>query len=130
VNKKVGILLWISCAIFLVLAAQGYIAVLLSLGEGLLKTNMIEILVHLTIAIGFAVVTKLSINTSIWFIRVIGIFCILISLIGFMEMNVHINDQLIDIIYFNTTSYMHFGIGIILSYLGSNLMNHQFRTAT
>lgn len=124
-NKNIVAITWIFSVIFLVLALQKFIADLLSLEKDLLKTSMIEDFACLATAIGFVVVTNLSTNTSIQFIRAIGIIYMLISLIGFMGMNIQTNYQWRDVVYLNLTSYIYLFIGVILSSLGSNLMNRQ-----
>jgi len=47
----------------------------------------------------------------------------LISLIGFMGISIMIDEQWEDVIYLNLLSYLQFGLGVILSILGSILKN-------
>ncbi len=122
-RKNVTTITWIFSVIFLVLAAKGFIPNLLTVENDLFKTNEIEDLTYLITAIGFATITKLNISASIQFILVVGVTYMLISLIGFIGMGIRIDEEWGAIINFNLTSYVQFGVGIILCILGSNLRN-------
>ena len=54
-----------------------------------------------------------------------GMAYMLISLIGFMGISILIDEQWEDVIYLNLLSYLQFGLGVILSILGSILNNRQ-----
>jgi len=110
---------WAFYIIFLVLAALGYISDLQPEDKAFLKTNTILNLTHLITAIGFAAVSKQSSNISIQFTQIIGMTYMLISLIGFMGVNILIGDQWKDVIFLNLMSYIQFGLGVILSIIGT-----------
>jgi len=114
---------WTFYAIFLVLAILGFISDSLPINRAFLETNTILNFTHLITAIGFAVVSKQAVSGSIQFIRVIGMAYMLISLIGFMGISIMIDEQWEDVIYLNLLSYLQFGLGVILSILGSILKN-------
>jgi len=114
---------WTFYAIFLVLAILGFISDSLPIDRAFLGTNTMLNFTHLITAIGFAVVSKQAVSGSIQFIRVIGMAYMLISLIGFMGISIMIDEQWEDVIYLNLLSYLQFGLGVILSILGSILKN-------
>lgn len=116
---------WAFSAVFLVLTILGFFTDSLPEGRDFLKTNMVINFTHLTTAIGFALVAKLDIGASIQFIRVIGMAYMLISLIGFMGMSIVIGEQWEKVVYHNFLTYLQFGLGVILSILGSILRTRQ-----
>ena len=116
---------WAFYGAFLVLAVLGFISDSLPIEKAFLGTNTVLNLTHLITAIGFAVFSKQGISASIQFIRVIGMAYMLISFIGFMGINIMIGEQWEDVIYLNLLSYLQFGLGVILSILGSILNNRQ-----
>jgi len=122
-NINAASIAWTFCGVFLVLAILGFISDSLPIDRAFLGTNTILNLTHLITAIGFAASSKQSINLSIQFIRVIGTAYMLISLIGFMGINILIGEQWEDVIYLNLLSYLQFGLGVILSILGQILKN-------
>ena len=124
-NNNAATIAWTFYAIFLVLAILGFISDSLPVEKDFLKSNTIINLTHLITAIGFAVVARLNVSTSIQFIRVIGMIYMLISLIGFMGVNILIGDQWKDVIYLNLLNYLQFGLGVILSIFGSILKKRQ-----
>ena len=121
--KSSSTIAWTFSVLFLVLALLGFISDSLPVEKDFLKSNTIINLTHLITAIGFAVVARLNVSTSIQFIRVIGMIYMLISLIGFMGVNILIGDQWKDVIYLNLLNYLQFGLGVILSIFGSILKN-------
>ena len=122
-NINAASIAWTFYGVFLVLAILGFISDSLPIDRAFLGTNTILNLTHLITAIGFAAASKQSINLSIQFIRAIGTAYMLISLIGFMGINILIGEQWEDVIYLNLLSYLQFSLGVILSILGSILKN-------
>ncbi len=116
---------WTFYGVFLILAILGFISDSLSIERAFLGTNTILNFTHLITAIGFAVVSKQVVSRSIQFIRVMGMAYMMISLIGFMGISILIDEQWEDVIYLNLLSYLQFGLGVILSILGSILNNRQ-----
>jgi hypothetical protein len=114
---------WTFCGVFLVLAILGFISDSLPIEKDFLVTNATLNLTHLITAIGFAVASKQSVNLSTQFIRIIGMAYMLISLIGFMGVNIMIGEQWVDVIYLNLLSYIQFGLGVALSIFGTILKN-------
>lgn len=122
-NINAALIAWTFYGVFLVLAILGFISDSLPINRAFLETNTILNFTHLITAIGFAVVSKQAVSVSIEFIRVIGMAYMLISLIGFMGINILIGEQWKDVIYLNLLSYLQFSLGVILSILGSILKN-------
>lgn len=118
-NINVASTTWAFYAIFLFLAALGFISDFQPVDKTFLKTNTILNLTHLITAIGFAVVSKQSSSISIQFTKIIGMTYMLISLIGFMGVNILIGDQWKDVIFLNLMSYIQFSLGVILSIIGT-----------
>jgi len=116
---------WTFYGVFLILAILGFISDSLSIERAFLGTNTILNFTHLITAIGFAVVSKQVVSGSIQFIRVMGMAYMMISLVGFMGISILIDEQWEDVIYLNLLSYLQFGLGVILSILGSILNNRQ-----
>jgi heme/copper-type cytochrome/quinol oxidase subunit 4 len=114
---------WIFSALFLVLALLGFISDSLPVERAFFETNTILNLTHLITAIGFAVVTKQGVDASIHLIRVFGSAYTLISAIGFMGMNIQIEEQWSYDIYVNFLNYAQFGLGVTLYTFGSILKN-------
>ena len=110
---------WAFYTIFLVLAALGFISDFQPVDRAFLGTNTTLNLTHLITAIGFAIVSKQSSNISIQFIRIIGMTYMLISLIGFMGVNILIGDQWKDVIFLNLMNYIQFSLGVALSVIGT-----------
>jgi len=106
------ITVWIFSALFLVLAILGFISDSLPLERAFFETNTILNLTHLITAIGFAVVTKQGADASIHLIRVFGAAYTLISAIGFMGMNIQIEEQWSYDIYVNFLNHAQFGLGL------------------
>ena len=97
---------WNFYALFLVLSILGFISNWLPIEKSFLETNAILNFTHLITAAGFSIVTKQGVNLSIQFIRIIGMVYMLISLIGFMGVNILIGEEWADVIYLNLLSYV------------------------
>jgi len=113
---------WVFSVIFFALAILGFFMDSLPIDKDFLKTNIVLNITHLVTAIGFVIVAKIDVGALIQFVRVIGMSYMLISLIGFMGMNIVIGEQWEDVIYHNLLSYLQFGLGVILSIIGSILI--------
>lgn len=120
-RNNVTIITWILSLIFLILTVHVLVSDSLTGADSYLTSNANFALLYLITSIGLAAVTKLDISISIQFIRVAGIIYMLLSLMGFMEMNTRMDEEWDTIVNFNLTSYVQFGVGIILSMLGSSL---------
>ncbi len=129
-KNNITTITWILSLIFLFLTAHELVSDSLTGGNSYLKPNANYALIYLITSIGFAIVTKLDISISIQFIRVAGIIYMLLSFMGFMEMNIRMDEEWDAIVNFNLTSYVQFGVGIILSILGSNLRNRHLAKVT
>ena len=125
-NIKATSITWMFYGMFLVLAILGFISDLQPIDRAFLGTNTVLNLTHLITAIGFAVVSKQGISASIQFIRVIGMAYMLISLIGFMGINILIGGQWKDVIFLNLLSYLQFCLGVALSIFGT-ILNKRLR---
>ena len=120
-NIKATSITWVFCGIFLVLAVLGFISEYLPIEKAFLETNAVYNITHLITAIGFAVASKKDVSITIQFIQIIGIAYMLISLIGFMSVTLIIEDQWVDVVYFNLLSYLQLGLGVTLSVFGTVL---------
>ena len=99
----------------------------------IVETSTIFILIHLITGIGLLTVTRLSIEGSISLIRSFGFIYLLISLIGFQIFQgdlLQIDSEWSHVIYLNLMNYVHFIIGIVLSYTGTILNNQRYQIAT
>ena len=120
-NINAASMAWTFYAIFLVLAALGFISDHQPVDRVFLDTNMALNLTHLITAVGFAVVSKQDVKITIQFIQTIGMAYMMISLIGFMGVNIVIGEKWEEVISLNLLSYIQFGLGVILSIFGTIL---------
>ena len=127
-NINAASMAWTFYALFLVLAALGFISDYQPVDRAFLDTNMTLNLTHLITAVGFAVVSKQDRDLTIQFIRIIGMAYMLISLIGFMGVNIVIGEQWEEVIFLNLLSYIQFSLGVVLSFFGA-ILNKGLRSA-
>ncbi len=120
-NINAASMAWTFYALFLVLAALGFISDYQPIDRAFLDTNMTLNLTHLITAVGFAVVSKQDVKITIQFIQIIGMAYMMISLIGFMGVNIVIEEKWEEVISLNLLSYIQFGLGVILSIFGTIL---------
>ena len=120
-NINAASMAWTFYALFLVLAALGFISDYQPADRVFLDTNMTLNFTHLITAIAFAVVSKQDRNITIQFIQTIGMAYMMISLIGFMGVNIVIGEKWEEVISLNLLSYIQFGLGVILSIFGTIL---------
>jgi heme/copper-type cytochrome/quinol oxidase subunit 4 len=116
---------WTFSTLFLVLALLGFVSNSMPVERSLFETNIILNLTHLITAIGFAIVAKQGVDSSIHLIRVFGSTYMLISAIGFVGMNMHIEERWSYAIYINFLNYTQFALGTALYIIGSRLKNQQ-----
>ena len=127
-NINAASMAWTFYALFLVLTALGLISDFQPADKAFLETNTILNLTHMITAIGFSIVSKQNRNITIQFIRIIGMAYMLISLIGFMGVNIVIGEKWEEVIYLNLLSYIQFSLGVILSISGT-IFNKGLRSA-
>ena len=127
-NINAASMAWTFYALFLVLAALGFISDYQPVDRAFLDTNMTLNLTHLITAVGFAVVSKQDRNITIRFIQIIGMAYMMISLIGFMGVNIVIGEKWEEVIFLNLLSYIQFSLGVILSISGT-IFNKGLRSA-
>jgi hypothetical protein len=116
---------WIFSALFLLLIVLGFISDLLPKESTFLKTNTIFNIVHLITIVGFISVTYFGTKISIQFIQMSGIIYMLVSVTGFMGMNIQTGSDWTHVINLNLMNYIQFGLGVALSICGTILNNRQ-----
>lgn len=121
---------WTFFILFLILAVLGFVSDSMPVESSLFETNAILNLTHLLTAIGFAIVAKQGSSASIHLIRVFGSTYMLISAIGFIGMNMQIEEGWSYAIYINFLNYSQFALGITLYIVGSRLKSQQRQIAT
>lgn len=100
--------------------------------DHIIESNITFTLIHLITGIGLLVFSRLGTEASIYFIRSVGLAYLLISLIGFQvfqETFLQINSQWSHVFYLNLMNYLHFVLGIILSFSGTILHNRRRQIA-
>jgi hypothetical protein len=100
--------------------------------DHIIESNITFYLIHLITGMGFLVFSRLGTETSIYFIRSVGLAYLLISLIGFQvfqEAFLQTNSQWSHVFYLNLMNYLHFVLGIILSFSGTILNNRRRQIA-
>ncbi len=116
---------WIFVAMFMWITFLGFIPNFFSGETVFLETYMPLKLIHLITAICFIVVTRLEERTRIQFIQIFGLVYMLISLIGFMGMDIKIGEQWEAVIRLNLLNYVQFSLGVALSTIGMILIKRQ-----
>lgn len=116
---------WTFSILFLVLAVLGFVSDSMPVERSLFETNAILNITHLLTAIGFAIVAKQGVGASIHLIRVFGSTYMLISAIGFVGMNMQIEEKWSYALYINFLNYSEFALGTALYIIGSHLKNRQ-----
>lgn len=120
---------WTFSILFLVLAVLGFVSDSMPVERSLFETNAILNITHLLTAIGFAIVAKQGSSASIRLIRVFGSTYMLISAIGFIGMNMQIEERWSYAIYINFLTYSQFALGTALYIIGSRLKSQQRQMA-
>jgi hypothetical protein len=119
---------WILAALFLGAAVLGFVPNPLLGENAFFVTNTAHDLVHLASAIGFVIVAMLGEKASVWFMKVFGIFHILIGLIGFVTLGSQSEGHLLNIIHINSfDNFLHLGSGILIVIIGLVLSIRQQR---
>ena len=119
---------WILAALFLGAAVLGFVPNPLLGENAFFVTNTAHDLVHLASAIGFVIVAMLGEKASVWFMKVFGIFHILIGLIGFVTLGSQSEGHLLNIININSfDNFLHLGSGILIVAAGWILRSYQHR---
>lgn len=121
---------WTFSILFLVLAVLGFVSDSMPVESSFFETNIILNFTHLLTAIGFAIVAKQGVVASIHLIRVFGSTYMLISAIGFIGMNLQIEERWSYAIYINFLNYSQFTLGTTLYIIGSRLKSQQRQIAT
>jgi len=124
--KNITVLMaWIFAVTFLGITILGLISNFFAEEKAFFETNTTVNLVHLTTAIWFIVSTRTDESIRIQSMQIFGMTYMLISLIGFLGMNLQIGFQLSDVIYLNLLNYLQFGLGFTVSATGSILKKRQ-----
>lgn len=98
----------------------------------IVETSIMFSFIHLLTGIGLLVITRLSTKVSIYFIRSFGLIYLLISLIGFQIFQataIEINSEWSHVFYLNLMNYIHFALGVKLSFSGTILNNRRCKIA-
>ena len=94
------------------------------------KININLSIIHLATAIGFLVIGRVSTEASIYFIRSFGLAYLLISFVGFHLFQgtmIDSNNQWSHVFSLNMMNYIHFALGVTLSFTGSVLNDQKFQ---
>jgi len=100
--------------------------------DHIIKTNTTFSLIHLATGLGLLVISRLGTEASIYFIRSFGLAYLLISLIGFQIFQgnaIQTDSQWSHVIYLNLINYIHFALGVKLSFFGTILNNRRCKIA-
>ena len=100
--------------------------------DHIIKTNTTFSLIHLATGLGLLVISRLGTEASIYFIRSIGLTYLLISLIGFQTFQgsaIQTDSQWSHVFYLNLINYIHFVLGVVLSFSGATLNNKRYQVA-
>ena len=116
---------WIFAAMFMWITLLGPIPNFFPGETVFLETYMSLNIIHLITAIFFIVITRSEERTRIQFIQMFGLVYMLISLIGFMGMDIKIGEQWEAVIRLNLLNYVQFSLGVALSTIGMILIKRQ-----
>ena len=116
---------WIFAAMFMWITFLGFIPNFFSGETVFLETYMPLKLIHLITAICFIVITRSDEKTRIQFVQIFGLVYMLISVIGFMGMDIKIGEQWEAVIRLNLLNYVQFSLGVALSAIGMILKKRQ-----
>ena len=116
---------WIFVAMFMWITLLGSIPNFFPGEIVFLETYMPLNIIHLITAISFIVITRSEERTRIQFIQMFGLVYMLISVIGFMGMDIKIGEQWEAVIQLNLLNYVQFSLGVALSAVGMILMKRQ-----
>ena len=100
--------------------------------DHIIKTSTTLSFVHLATGLGLLVISRLGTEASIYFIRSFGLAYLLISLIGFQIFQgsvIQTDSQLSHVFYLNLINYIHFFLGVVLSFSGAILNNKRCQVA-
>lgn len=116
---------WIFAAMFMWVTFLGFIPNFFP-GEAIfLETYIALKLIHLITAVCFIVITRSEERIRIQLIQMFGLVYMLISVIGFMGMDIKIGEQWEAVIRLNLLNYVQFSLGVALSCVGMILMKRQ-----
>jgi len=124
-NNTAVPLAWIFAAMFMWITFLGFIPNFFPGETIFLETNSTLSLIHLITAICFIVITWSEERTRIQFIQIFGLVYMLISVIGFMGMDIKIGEQWEAVIRLNLLNYVQFCLGVALSTIGMILIKRQ-----
>ena len=116
---------WIFVAMFMWITLLGFIPNFFPGETVFLETYMLLNIIHLITAICFIVITRSEERTRIQFIQIFGLVYMLISVIGFMGMDIKIGEQWEAVIRLNLLNYVQFCLGVTLSTIGMILIKRQ-----
>jgi hypothetical protein len=116
---------WLFVAIFPRISFPGVLSNYFPAKEGIFGINTTSNLIHLTTASWFIVSTRSSDNLRIQSMQIFGLTYTLISVIRFLGKNLEVGYKLSDVIYLNFLNYLQFGLGVIVSAVGSVLKKRQ-----
>jgi len=116
---------WIFVAMFMWITLLGPIPNFFPGETIFLETYMPLNIIHLITAICFIVITRSEERTRIQFIQMFGLVYMLISVIGFMGMDIKIGEQWEAVIRLNLLNYVQFSLGVALSAVGMILIKRQ-----
>ncbi len=116
---------WIFATMFMWVTFLGFIPNFFPGETIFLETYTALKLIHLITAIFFIVITRSEERTRIQFIQMFGLVYMLISVIGFMGMDIKIGEQWEAVIRLNLLNYVQFSLGVALSVVGMILMKRQ-----
>ena len=109
---------WIFATMFMWVTFLGFIPNFFPGETIFLETYTALKLIHLITAICFIVITRSEERTRIQFIQMFGLVYMLISVIGFMGMDIKIGEQWEAVIRLNLLNYVQFSLGVALSAVG------------
>ena len=92
--------------------------------DHIIETNITFTFFHLITGMGLLGFSRLGTEASIYFIRTFGFAYLLFSLIGFQVFqatSISTDSQWSHVFYLNLMNYLHFIIGIVLSFSGAVL---------
>lgn len=116
---------WIFAAMFMWVTFLGFIPNFFPGEKIFLETYIALKLIHLITAICFIVITRSEERTRIQFIQMFGLVYMLISVIGFMGVDLKIGEQWETVVRLNLLNYVQFSLGVALSAVGMILMKRQ-----
>ncbi len=116
---------WIFVAMFMWITLLGSIPNFFPGETVFLETYMPLNIIHFLTTICFIVITRSEERTRIQFIQIFGLVYMLISVIGFMGMDIKIGEQWEAVIRLNLLNYVQFCLGVVLSTIGMILIKRQ-----